>query len=120
MFATRTSSSTMSNESRSEAAPAGGVATEIRIRDNRDEHRYEAWIAGEVRGFITYHLQPGLVTILHTEVDPAAEGHGVGSRLAAAALDDIRSRGLSVLVVCPFVRAYVLRHPEYADLVRRR
>ena len=53
---------------------------------------------------------------MHTEVDPAAEGHGVGSRLAAGALDDIRSRGLSILVVCPFVREYVRRHPEYADL----
>jgi len=97
------------------AADRGGA--DIRIRDNPEEHRYEAWVGQDVRGFIDYHLQPGLVTIMHTEVDPDAEGQGVGSRLAAGALDDIRSRGLSVLVVCPFVREYVRRHPQYADLV---
>jgi len=89
---------------------------EIRILDNPELHRYEALIGDDVRGFVDYHLQPGLVTILHTEVDPSVEGQGVGSRLAAGALDDIRARGLSILVVCPFVRAFVRRHPEYADL----
>ena len=53
---------------------------------------------------------------MHTEVDPAAEGTGVGSQLVAAALEDIRGRGLSVLVVCPFIRSYIRRHPEYAEL----
>jgi predicted GNAT family acetyltransferase len=90
---------------------------EIRVTDNPEEHRYEAWVGEDVRGFLDYHLQPGLMTIMHTEVDRAAEGKGVGSALAAGALDDIRRRGLSILVVCPFVRAYLRRHPEYADLV---
>jgi predicted GNAT family acetyltransferase len=57
---------------------------------------------------------------LHTEVDPAVEGTGVGSELVAAALHDIRERGLSAVVICPFVRAYMRRHPEYADLVAPR
>ncbi|MDX6503370.1 MAG: uncharacterized protein QOE29_495 [Gaiellaceae bacterium] len=90
---------------------------EIRVTDNPEEHRYEARVGEDVRGFLDYHLQPGLMTIMHTEVDRAAEGKGVGSALAAGALDDIRRRGLSILVVCPFVRAYLRRHPEYADLV---
>jgi predicted GNAT family acetyltransferase len=110
----------MSSEPRGEAeagVPVTDRGAEIRISDNPEKHRYEAWVGPDVRGFIDYHVQPGLVTILHTEVDTAAEGQGVGSRLAAGALDDIRSRGLSVLVVCPFVRTYIRRHPEYADLV---
>jgi predicted GNAT family acetyltransferase len=53
-------------------------------------------------------------------VVPEAEGQGVGSRLVAGTLDDIRSRGLSILVVCPFVRAYILGHPEYADMAAGR
>ena len=93
---------------------------EIRISDNPEKRRYEARIGEDVLGFIDYHVQPGLVTIMHTEVDRAAEGQGVGSRLAAGALDDIRSRGLSVLVVCPFVRDYIHRHPEYGDLMAYR
>lgn len=107
----------MSNEP---GAAVTGRDAEIRITDNPEKHRYEAWIGDDVRGFVDYDLRPGLVTIWHTEVDRAAEGRGVGSRLAAGALDDIRSRGLSALVVCPFVRGYIRRHPEYADLVVER
>ena len=98
----------------------GSNGSEVRVGDNADALRYEALVDGEVAGYIAYRLQPGLITLLHTEVDPAFEGHGVGSRLVAAALDDIRSRGLSIQPFCPFVRAYITRHPEYADLVEVR
>jgi predicted GNAT family acetyltransferase len=90
---------------------------DVQVRDNSDASRYEAFVGDELAGSIVYHLQPRLITLLHTEVDSAFEGHGVGSRLVAAALDDIRSRNLEVLPICPFVRAYIARHPAYADLV---
>jgi predicted GNAT family acetyltransferase len=45
------------------------------------------------------------------------EGTGVGSQLVRGALDDLRVRGLRLVPLCPFVAAYVRRHPEYADLV---
>jgi predicted GNAT family acetyltransferase len=50
---------------------------------------------------------------------PSLENKGLGARLVAGALDDIRARGLRVVPFCPFVRAYIRRHPEYADLVVR-
>ena len=53
--------------------------------DNPDRHRYEARIGDEVRGFVDYHLQPGLLTIMHTEVDPASEGQGIGCALVREA-----------------------------------
>jgi predicted GNAT family acetyltransferase len=89
---------------------------ELHVLDAPDRNRYEAFDGETLLGFVTYHLHDGLMTLLHTEVVPAAERHGVGSTLVAATLDDIRRRGLRILVVCPFVRAYILRHPEYADL----
>lgn len=95
----------------------GSTDGEVRVGDNAGAHRYEALVDGEVAGYLVYRLEPGLITLLHTEVDPAFEGHGVGSRLVAAALDDIRSRGLSIRPFCPFVRSYIARHPEYTDLV---
>ena len=58
-----------------------------------------------------------MVVLVHTEVATEFEGHGVGSRLAAAALDDIRARGLKVDPVCPFIARYLDRHPELSDLV---
>jgi predicted GNAT family acetyltransferase len=89
----------------------------LAVKDNPEAQRYEGWAGPDLAGVVDYHLQPGLMTILHTEVARDFEGKGVGSLLVARALDDVRARGLKVLVVCPFVRAYIQRHPEYADLV---
>lgn len=61
--------------------------------------------------------QPGAVVLVHTDIDPAFEGGGLGRLLVGAALDDIRERGLQVVPLCPFVAAYIRRNPGYADLV---
>lgn len=87
------------------------------LSDHPDAHRYEARIEGGLAGFAAYRLPPGAIVFTHTEVDPAYEGHGVGGALARFALDDARSRGLEVVVVCPFIRAWIERHPDYADLL---
>ena len=91
--------------------------TEIVVRDNPEERRYEAGVAGEVAGFILYRTRHEVVTMIHTEVESRWEGHGVGSALARGALDDVRARGLKVRPLCPFVAGYIRHHPEYEDLV---
>ncbi|SCQ64531.1 GNAT family N-acetyltransferase [Propionibacterium freudenreichii] len=56
----------------------------------------------------------------HTEVEPNFEGQGVGSKIARFALDDVRDDGSrSVLPLCPFIKGWILRHPDYKDLVYR-
>ena len=92
---------------------------DLTVRDNPAELRYEILSDGELLGLIRYRVEPGIVVLVHTEVDEAAEGRGVGSRLVKGALDDIRARGLGLVPLCPFVAAYLRRHPEYADLVVR-
>jgi uncharacterized protein len=90
------------------------------VIDNAAQSRYEIRVGdgGEgLAGFADYELRPGRVVFTHTEVDPVFEGQGIGSALAAGALDDVRRRGLSVVPLCPFIRAYIERHPQYADLV---
>jgi predicted GNAT family acetyltransferase len=72
-----------------------------------------------VVGEILYRLEPDHVVLLHTEVLPSVEGKGLGARLVAGALNDIRARGLRIVPFCPFVRSYIRRHPDYADLVVR-
>jgi predicted GNAT family acetyltransferase len=89
----------------------------VEVKDNPELHRYEIRLDGEVAGFATYRLRDGVVVFRHTEIDPAYEGHGLGSRLARAALDDVRASGRSVVPVCPFIKSYIDRHPEYQDLV---
>lgn len=66
---------------------------------------------------MAYRLREGRISFTHTEVADAYEGQGVGSTLVARALDDVRRRGLPMLPFCPFVNAYIKRHPEYSDLV---
>jgi uncharacterized protein len=92
-------------------------AVGVEIRDNPDEERYEATVDGQLAGHSIYRSRPGLIAFVHTEVDEAFEGQGVGSTLVRTELDDARSRGLAVLPFCPFVNAYIERHREYADLV---
>jgi uncharacterized protein len=89
------------------------------VRDNPKGRRYELLLDGKHVGEILYSLKPAKIVLLHTEIDPALEGTGLGGHLVADALDDIRARGLNVVPLCPFVAAYIRRHPEYEDLVTR-
>jgi predicted GNAT family acetyltransferase len=87
------------------------------VRDNPEQTRYEVHVDDVVAGYILYRAGEGLLTMVHTEVGPEWEGHGVGSVLVRGALDDVRARGLKVRPLCPFVRGYIERHPEYGDIV---
>lgn len=87
------------------------------VRDNPRERRYEALVDGRVAGVVFYRERDDAIVLVHTEVAPEFEGQGIGGRLVAGTLDDIRSRGLQIVPRCPFVRSYLARHPEYADLV---
>jgi predicted GNAT family acetyltransferase len=89
----------------------------IDVTDNPDQQRYEAHLDGELAGFAEYRDVPGRRIFTHTQDDPAFEGHGVGGTLASGALDDVRRLGLAVVPRCPFIAAYIERHPDYADLV---
>jgi predicted GNAT family acetyltransferase len=104
---------------RSPAGTVVGVADdELTFTRLPEQRRYELRLDGLPVGELVYRdRSEGVVAFLHTEVDPETRLRGLGSALVAAALDDARERGLRVVPLCPFVDAYVRRHPEYADLV---
>jgi len=89
----------------------------LRIVDNTAKGRYEARLGRKVVGFSTYRRVDDRIVFIHTETDPVVKGQGVASTLAAGALDDVRKRGLKVTPKCPFIAAYIRRHPAYQDLV---
>lgn len=91
---------------------------DIDVRDAVAEQRYEARQGETVVGVLLYERDGDVVTFTHTEVEPQAEGTGVGSTLARRALDDARASGRRVVPACPFVKAWIGRHREYADLVQ--
>ena len=85
------------------------------VRDNTERQRFELEADGHV-AFSNYTRAGNVLTILHTEVPKALEGRGIGSSLIRDVLDMARSQGQKVNAVCPFARAYIERHPEYAGL----
>ncbi len=101
----------------SDAAPARTDDAPRTVVDEPDQHRYEIRLGEELAGFAIYHRRGGKAYFVHTEIDPAFEGKGLGSTLAKGALDAERALGEPVVPLCPFIRAYIDRHPEFADLV---
>ncbi|MDR7253003.1 putative GNAT family acetyltransferase [Nocardioides sp. BE266] len=91
---------------------------DIKFADAPGRSRYELTSGDDVIGFIDYALADGVITMIHTEVGEAYSGQGHAATLARSALDDARSRGLSVVPSCPYVAAYIRKHEEYADLVK--
>jgi hypothetical protein len=91
---------------------------DITVRDNPDQQRFEASVDGQPAGFAEYMIANKLIVFTHTEVDPAFEGQGVGSALVKQALDAVRAEGTrDVMPLCPFVKLWIQRHPDYRDLV---
>jgi len=93
------------------------MSSDISVTRNDERGRFEATIDGEVAGFAEFRRSEGGIEFTHTEVDDRFEGRGVGSTLVSEALDAVRAEGLEVVATCPFVRSYIERHQEYADLL---
>ena len=91
----------------------------VTVEHEAEQHRWEAALDGAPAGHLEYTRTPDLVVMTHTEVGRSFEGKGVGAALARAALDGARAEGLKVLPVCPFVRGWMDRHPDYEDLEYR-
>ena len=87
------------------------------VTDNPSELRYEAHVGDRMIGLIRYRTEPGLVVLVHSDVDIDQESTGLGSELVRGALEDIRARGLRVVPHCPFIQQYLRDHPEELDLV---
>ena len=88
------------------------------IVNNRAHHRYQLDVDGHIAATY-YKIDDGVITFIHTEVPPELGGKGIASKLIKGALDQVRADGLKVIAQCPFVKAYIDKHPAYADLLKR-
>jgi predicted GNAT family acetyltransferase len=87
------------------------------VRDDPEATRYEIRDGDQLLGIAAYDRRGDTVVFTHTEVDQDSGRSGLGSTLVRAALDDVRRRGGKVVALCPFVKGWIERHPDYADLV---
>jgi uncharacterized protein len=97
---------------------ADGV--DVVVKDAPERRRFEALVGDRLAGFAQYRREPGTLVLTHTEVKPEFEGGGIGTRLAREVLDTARSEGVDVNPQCPFISAWIARHPDYLDLVPER
>jgi len=89
----------------------------VTVKHHPQSGHFIATLDDQPAGYIEYKLRDGDIALLHTIVDEAYEGQGVGSALARDALDTARAKGWGVLPYCPFIQAYIVKHPDYLDLV---
>lgn len=88
------------------------------VTDNTAMNRYELTTDGGT-AFVLYRTAANIRTLTHAEVPKAVEGHGVGSTLAHGALELARTQGYKIVPQCPFIAAFISKHPEFRDLVAR-
>ena len=86
------------------------------VVNNRAHHRYELTVDGHLAATY-YEVADNVISFIHTEVPPELGGKGIGSKLVKGALDQVRADGLKVIAQCPFVKAYIDKHPDYANLL---
>ena len=88
------------------------------VKDVPANHRFEATIEGYT-AFIDYDLKPGIITVLHTEVPTELEGRGIAGAMTKFALEHIAENNLQLVPLCPYMQAYLKKHPEYQHLVKK-
>lgn len=93
------------------------TTTSLRVQDNPDRKRFEGYLGDELVGIVEYIPLDGKVIATHTEVLEAYEGQGLGSQLVTGMLEMLQAEGRLVQPLCPYVAAYLQRHPEWADVV---
>jgi predicted GNAT family acetyltransferase len=89
---------------------------EVDVVNNTETSRFEVKLDSHT-AFAEYRLKPGQIVLPHTVVPPEFEGRGVASALARAAFGYAREAGLKVVPTCPFMSAWVKKHPEQHDIV---
>jgi predicted GNAT family acetyltransferase len=92
--------------------------TKTEVVDNELEDRFEIWYGDRLAGFSAYRRRAGATVFVHTEIADEFGGKGLGSVLAQRALDMTLERGETIVPVCPFIAAYLRKHPEYEEHVR--
>ncbi|MBX6752427.1 MAG: N-acetyltransferase [Micromonosporaceae bacterium] len=90
---------------------------DVVVRRDDTHHRYEAHLDDRLAGYLDYRERDDELVLIHTETLEGFQGRGVATALARFAMDDVRSRGRRAVVLCPFLRSWLTKNPQYHDIV---
>jgi predicted GNAT family acetyltransferase len=90
----------------------------LTVHHNEAANRFEVQQDGHLAE-LDYRRSGNQIIFTHTGVPAELEGRGIGSALARAGLEYAKEQGLAVVPLCPFVRGYIERKPEYQPLVQQ-
>jgi predicted GNAT family acetyltransferase len=90
---------------------------EIEVFKDDTLHKYNAVLGEYDVGSLTYDYVGGRIVLLQTVVINTFRHHGIATELISRVLDDIRSTGRKITIICPIVREFIDLHPEYEGLV---
>ena len=91
----------------------------IPLTVNAEAHDLEMNVDGNI-AIIEYELSDGILKLIHTEVPPVLEGKGVGSAIVLKALNFAKENNYKIVPICPFVQAYLKRHPQWNEIINPR
>ncbi|GIK74278.1 MAG: N-acetyltransferase [Chloroflexota bacterium] len=94
------------------------MSTAVEVVHNEAKNRFEVSQEGHLAE-LDYQRTGAQIIFTHTEVPPALEGRGIAGALVKTGLNYARDHGLEVVPLCPFVKGYIERKPEYQALVKQ-
>lgn len=69
-------------------------------------------------GYVEFErVEPGLVQVTRTFVEPAGRGRGIAGALTLELARRLRERGLRAQLSCSYSQKWFARHPEFADVL---
>jgi predicted GNAT family acetyltransferase len=89
----------------------------MEVGHDEAQSRFTVSLDGHTAELQYRRLPDGVLDLVHTGVPDALQHRGVGDALAVAAFDYARANGLRVILTCPFLRRWILSHPEQRDIV---
>ncbi len=90
---------------------------DLKVEDNQSKNRFEANIEGQI-AIITYEKQGNTLKLIHTEVPETLKGKGIASQMVKKVLNSIQNSGYKMDPVCPFIKSYVEKHPEWKSILK--
>lgn len=89
----------------------------LEVTHNPADNRFEIWIEGRLAK-LDYLENVDTIMMLHVGVPPELRGQGVAGIITKAGLEYAKSQSLRVIPMCSYVRAFIKRNPQYAELTK--